>query len=125
MTSSHAQQDIPIVCDLTAIPAEERAAHETRGKHLWFEAFQERHELADGYAFRFRAEDYPLVVAFIANERLCCSFFRFVVEVTPGQGPIWLRITGPAGAKEAVQAAYPLELLQSATSKGDASPHSA
>jgi hypothetical protein len=105
-TTTHAHQDIAIACDLTAIPADEREAHEARGRQVWFEAFQERQELSDGYAFRFRADQYPLLVAYIANERLCCPFFRFTLEVTPAHGPIWLRITGGDGVKEFIRSEF-------------------
>jgi hypothetical protein len=100
------QQEIPIACDLTAIPADEREAHETLAKQLFFEAVPERRELADGFAFQFRAEQYQPLVAFIANERLCCPFFRFTLEVTPAHGPIWLRITGDVSVKEFIQSEF-------------------
>jgi hypothetical protein len=108
-TTTDTHEEIPIACDLTAIPADEREAHETLAEQLFSEAVPERHELADGFAFRFRADQYPLLVAFIGNERLCCPFFRFVLEVTPGRGPIWLRITGGEGVKEFIQSEFPKE----------------
>ena len=55
------------------------------------------------------------------GSRQKANTFICVVEVTPGQGPIWLRMPGPAGMKEALQAAYPQELRQPAISKGDTS----
>ncbi len=52
------------------------------------------------------ADQYPLVATYIANERLCCPWLRFTLEVTgPGQGPFWLRITGGPAVKAALQAA--------------------
>ena len=108
-TTAHEQQEIPIACDLTAIPADEREAHELLAKQLFFEAVPERQELSDGYAFRFRADQYPLLAAFIANERLCCPFFCFTLEVTPAQGPLWLRLTGGEGVKEFIEAEFPKE----------------
>jgi hypothetical protein len=94
------QFEQPLSCDMTAIPAEQRAGHEALVERLWSTAIQETQELPDGYAYRFAAEDYPLLTAFIANERLCCPFFDFVLEVAPVDGPIWLRITGPEGVKD-------------------------
>jgi len=105
-TTADLQQEIPIACDLTAIPAGEREAHETLAKQLFIETVRERHELADGYAFQFRTEDYPQLVQFIANERLCCPFFRFTLEVAPARGPIWLRIMGGDGVKAFVQSEF-------------------
>jgi len=60
---------------------------------------QEIDELDQGYAFRFGPDEYPLVVDFVRNERLCCPFFHFEVEVQADHGPVWLRITGTEGVK--------------------------
>jgi hypothetical protein len=89
-----------MVCDLSAIPAEQRAEHETFAAQLLFESVLELRELADGYALRFSADAYTALAKFIANERLCCPFFSFVLEVTPQHGPLWLRLTGGDGVKE-------------------------
>jgi hypothetical protein len=94
-----------LACDLSAIAPQQRAAHESLAKQLLTEAAQETEELADGYAFRFPAEQYLDVAAFIANERLCCPFFTFALEVTADQGPLWLRITGREGVKDILQGA--------------------
>src|SRR5690242_3726437 len=109
LTITHAPQDIPLACDLMAIPAQEREAHELLAKQLFFEVVPERHELTDGYAFRFRADQYPLLAEFIASERLCCPFFHFTLEVTPAQGPLWLRLMGGEGVKEFIEAEFPKE----------------
>ena len=108
-TTTDTHQEIPIACDLAAIPADEREAHETLARQLFFEAIAERHELSDGFAFQFRADQYALLVAFVANERLCCPFFRFTVEVMPARGPIWLHITGGEGVKEFIQSEFTKE----------------
>jgi hypothetical protein len=95
--------DIPIACDLTAIDAEARTTHLATAEQLLRADAAEVQELPDGLAFRYAAEQYPQVAQFIANERLCCPFFSFVLEVTPANGPIWLRITGGAGVKDFLQ----------------------
>jgi hypothetical protein len=84
----------PIACDLSAIGPAERAAHIARSERLLSHLAQEVAELPDGYAVRFAADDYQEVAAFIANERLCCPFFTFTLEVGAGRGPLWLRLTG-------------------------------
>ena len=61
-------------------------------------------ELPDGFAFRFKPDDYTVITEFVANERLCCPFFRFTLDITPDSGPIWLRITGQEGVKPLLQA---------------------
>jgi len=96
-------RDIPIACDLTAIDAEVRATHLESAEYLLRAGAAEVQELPDGLAFRYAAEQYPQVAQFIATERLCCPFFTFVLEVTPANGPIWLRITGDARVKEFLQ----------------------
>jgi hypothetical protein len=101
-----AHRNIPLACDLGAIPAGERTAHELLAKQLFFDAAPEREDLADGYAFKFRADQYSLVAGFIANERLCCPFFRFTLEVEPAQGPLWLRLTGGDGVKDFIRAEF-------------------
>ena len=106
LSSTPIRQYIPLACDLTAIPAEEREAHERLARRLFFETVPAREELPDGYAFQFQADQYPLVAAFIANERLCCPFFRFTLEVPPAQGALWLRVTGDEGVKEFVDAEF-------------------
>jgi hypothetical protein len=77
-----------------AIPAAEREAHFALAKRVWSELPEARQELPDGYALRFGPEQFALLAAFVVNERLCCPFLRFTLEVTPQQGPLWLRITG-------------------------------
>ena len=92
---------VPLACDLDAIPAGERNTHQTTSGSL-FAAVLEVQELPDGYAFRLPAEAAMVrqVAAYIANERLCCPFFRFELTVDSGEGPLWLRLTGGAGVKE-------------------------
>jgi hypothetical protein len=93
-------QELTLACDLTAIPGAERPDHYARSERLMSDAVQECQELADGYAFRYHADAYAELVAFIGNERRCCPFFHLTLEVSPAQGPIWLRITGEEGVKD-------------------------
>src|SRR5262245_47395869 len=95
--------DLPIVCDLTALDAAVRSTHLDAARQLLREGAAEVQDLADGYAFRYTAAQFAQVTEFIANERLCCPFFTFVLEVTPAQGPIWLRVTGGTGVKDFLQ----------------------
>lgn len=50
------------------------------------------------------ADEYDMVTQFVARERLCCPFLKFVVVVTPEPGNVELRLSGPAGAKEFIRA---------------------
>lgn len=89
-----------LACDLTAIPAEVREEHVVRTPQL-FTTAQEVRELADGFAIRFEngAGKFMSIARFIENERWCCPFFRFSVDIEPNRGPIWLRLTGGEGVK--------------------------
>jgi hypothetical protein len=103
--NSQMNHNVPIACDLAAIDADVRSTHLTTAEQLLRHDAAEVQELSDGYTFRFGAEQYPQVTAFIANERLCCPFFTFTLEVTPAQGPLWLRITGSEEIKGFLQSA--------------------
>jgi hypothetical protein len=104
--------ELSIACDLSAIPAAERDVHLARATKLVLEAYEERQELPDGFAWRFAADQYDELVAYIAHERRCCSFFTFTLEVAPAQGPIWLRLTGDARMKAYVQSELASHAMQ-------------
>lgn len=94
----------PLACDLTAIPADVREEHVITAPQL-FALAQEVQELPDGFAIRFVNEPgrFMAIARFIENERLCCPFFKFGLEVEPNSGPLWLRLTGGEGVKEILQ----------------------
>ncbi len=95
-----------IACDPNAIPADQREHWVETGKQV-YAAVQEARELADGYQFRLPADSAMLlkVAEYITNERLCCAFLRFTVEVEPNSGPIWLRLTGSMDVNEYLRSA--------------------
>lgn len=94
-------QNQPLACDLTAIPADVREEHVLSAPQL-FSLAQEVLELPDGFAIRFLNEPghFMAIARFIENERLCCPFFRFELEIKPNGGPLWLRLTGGEGVKD-------------------------
>ncbi len=98
--------NIPIACDLNAISDEERPQHVRLARSLFYDGRGEAQELDDGYIFRFQPESSTLIelAQFVANERLCCPFWTFTIGVDAGNGPMWLRFTGPEGAKETLKA---------------------
>jgi len=103
--------EVPIACNLSAIPAEALEQHKAMAAEL-FLAVEESRELPDGYAFRLpgRTELWLQAAEFIKNERLCCPFFRFTLEFEPAGGPVWLKLTGSEAVKLFIQA----EILPSA-----------
>lgn len=108
MGTGGAAAGAPLACVMGAIPAEERAAHAALLKYLFATAVRERQELAEGFAFRFGADDVDAVARFIVNERKCCPFLTFELVLMPQAGPVWLRLTGPAGTRTFLEAELPL-----------------
>lgn len=94
-------------CAPGAIPAEERPAHFTLISHLFGTAVLEKQVLPAGYAFRFAPDAFDQLARFVANERRCCPFLNLAIEVSPEGGPVWLRLTGPAGTRELLDAELP------------------
>lgn len=86
-------------CDMTALSPEERSAHQEHITQLFSSLVRETRELADGFAYRFDGEHYPLLATFIRDERKCCPFLSFRLEVAPEHGPIWLQLTAPGEVK--------------------------
>ena len=103
MNTKH-NENQTLACDLTAIPQDVRKEHVVTAPEL-FATAQEVQELPDGYAIRFLNEEgkFLAIAKFIENERLCCPFFKFGLDVEPNSGPLWLRLTGGDGVKEILQ----------------------
>ncbi|MEW6682669.1 MAG: hypothetical protein AB1451_07065 [Nitrospirota bacterium] len=94
---------VAFFCDMTAIPAASRQLHMDTTKEV-FGAVQAVRELPNGYAFQVPNGLLIKTAAFIDNERRCCPFLSFTVEVEPAGGPIWLRLTGHDGVKPFIRA---------------------
>jgi hypothetical protein len=94
------EQEPVFACNPQAIPDERRPAHQAHTERA-FAAVQEVRELPTGYALRLPNERKLLqtIMAFICDERLCCPFFRFGLEIEPEQGPVWLQLTGASHVK--------------------------
>ena len=97
-------EDQTLACDLTAIPSDVREEHVITVPQLFALALEVQ-ELWNGFAIRFlnEAGRFMAIAKFIENERLCCPFFNFGLEVEPNSGPLWLRLTGGEGVKEILQ----------------------
>ncbi len=83
-----------LVCDLNALPPEERASHEELGRHLFERRVREVAEVDAGFAFRFEADDITDLAHWVSRERLCCPFLRLMLESVPRGGPVWLTLSG-------------------------------
>src|SRR4051812_32309267 len=100
------QSTASIACNLTAMTPSQRQRHEEILTYLRG-AVKEVEELLDGYAFRYEPNPDLVMVAaeFITLESQCCPFFSFALGVGSGNGPVWLRVTGPEEAKSFIQKA--------------------
>ena len=67
-----------------------------------------RRDLPDGYEFRFPASRIEALARFIVNERRCCPFVNFELLVGASDD-VRLRMTGPPGAREVLQAELSLD----------------
>ncbi len=104
MSTNTTDPAVDIVCVPGAIPPGERAAHFELGLRVFAELAEERIDLPSGIALRLAGDNLPQVARFVANERKCCPFLHIEVEIAPGAGPMWLRLTGPPGTRELIEA---------------------
>lgn len=95
---------LELICVPGAIAPSERTAHFDLGRRLFVELAEERVELPSGIALRLAADNFSEVARFVANERKCCPFLHIQVDIAPGGGPVWLRLTGPQGTRELIEA---------------------
>jgi hypothetical protein len=90
-----------------AIPADERAAHFELSGRLFGAAARERLELTNGYVYRFDVARFDDVARFVTNERRCCPFLDFTIELRGADDAVWLRLTGPDGTHAFLDAELP------------------
>jgi hypothetical protein len=96
-----------LACDLTAISASDRPRYnELRG--MLAASVIGKRELPDGVAIEIDIKRIALtqLAEWISFERKCCPFFKFEIDVAPEAGPVWLSLTGRAGVKEFLAAAF-------------------
>lgn len=97
-----------LACALDAIPAEQREAHVALAIDLFRRPELPRRDLPDGYEFRFPSSRIPALARFVENERQCCPFVRFEL-VVDGSDDVRLRMVGPRGTRELLQAELSLD----------------
>ena len=93
-----------LACVPTAIPQPDRQAHFSLAKELFQQRALERVDLPNGYAIRFPSDALEAVARFVANERKCCPFMSFELTFGPESAPLWLRMSGPEGTKDVLDA---------------------
>lgn len=90
------RHDIPIACDLSALP--DRAQHD-RVTHQLIPQAVAVTPLADGYQVTFPVAALTLAAAFIDGERRCCPFIHFRLDIVPAAETLQIAFTGRAGVK--------------------------
>jgi hypothetical protein len=65
-------------------------------------------EVEKGYQFTFpnETEFISRTAEFISNERLCCPFLKFSLNVVSNSGPISFLLTGHEGTQEFLRAEF-------------------
>ena len=97
-------------CDLSALSLAQRKRHNELIRYVLSEPLSLK-ELAEGYEFSFKkeAEVFLKIAEWVVLERVCCPFVSFSLAIARGDGPIRMVITGPAGTKDVLKAAYGTE----------------
>ena len=91
--------NLPIACSLTGSEFQERRNGLLRKVGA---AMLEVKELENGYAYRFPSNATWIneLANLITLERQCCPFLKFSLQLGPGDGPVWLEMSGPEGTKD-------------------------
>ena len=90
---------LPVACTLTQV---EFAAMRKGLLPGLLASASARNAIPGGYRWRFdpRADLVTEAAAVIEAEHRCCRFLRFVLQVEPGDGPVWVEVTGPEGTEQ-------------------------
>ena len=91
--------DLPIACSLSA--PEFRLRRDGLLAGLRRDCLDQR-SIANGLAMRFAPTPGQLtrLAEVMELERQCCRFLEMRLTITPGEGPIWLELSGPPGTPE-------------------------
>jgi hypothetical protein len=100
-------KDIPLACNMDVFTPAQRESHIQTTMNL-IQAVQSVQGVENGYELRFPNETRFIskIAEFIANERLCCPFLQFSLNVISDQEPISLSLTGPIGTQEFLRAEF-------------------
>lgn len=94
----------PLACVPGGIPETERAAHFALARRLFHEELLTRRRLADGHEYEFAGASFDDVARWVGNERRCCPFLAFSLEVAGGGGSVILRVAGGSGVHDFLDA---------------------
>ena len=99
--------EIPLVCNMDVFTPSQREAHIQTTTEL-IQAVQNVRQVENGYEFTFPNETNFIVriAEFISNERLCCPFLNFALNLLSNNEPVSLSLTGPVGTQEFLLAEF-------------------
>ena len=93
--------NMPLACDMTVFTPTKRDQHVQATRDL-LGSLQGIQPVKAGFEFLFasKTEIILQLAEFIANERKCCPFLEFRLNILPNEQPISLTLTGPEGTPE-------------------------
>jgi len=99
--------DIHLACNMGVFAPSQREAHIQTTTEL-IQAVQSVLDIENGYEFRFpnETEFISKIAEFISNERLCCPFLEFTLNVVSNSELVFLSLTGPLGTQEFLLAEF-------------------
>ena len=99
--------DTPLACNMGVFTSAQRESHIQSTTEL-IQAVQSVQEVGNGYEFRFpnETEYISKIAEFISNERLCCPFLKFTLNIVSNREPVSLSLTGPSGTQEFLRAEF-------------------
>jgi hypothetical protein len=95
------KSDTPLACNMDVFTPAQRENHIQATLEL-IRALKGVEKLEKGYQFLFPSETEFItkIAEFISNERLCCPFLEFSLNVSSNSEPISLSLTGPEGTQK-------------------------
>ena len=106
LLASPPEHQSPFACNLNGLTVAERVRHFGQLGPALRSLKTGVRELKDGYEFRFPsdAKTIAMLAEWIEQERRCCPFFEIELRFEREKGPVWMRLTGPQGTKQFIQA---------------------
>jgi hypothetical protein len=91
----------PLICNMDVFTPSQREAHIHNTIEL-IQAIQAVQNVDNGYEFTFPNESVMIskIAEFISNERLCCPFLNFTLDVLSNTEVVALSLTGPIGTQD-------------------------
>ena len=90
---------LPVACSLMDSELQERRRTVLQKVRS---VVSEVEEIENGFRYRFPSNGAWIteLANLVELEHQCCPFLKFTITVEPGDGPVWLEMTGPQGTKE-------------------------